>query len=43
MMAVNEAGGRVFVAVMHPTFYDRVGDVLKDEETVTLTKSVTAG
>ena len=28
MMAVDEAGGKVFVAVMHPEFFDRVGDVL---------------
>ena len=28
MEAVREAGGKVFVAVMHPTFFDRVGDVL---------------
>lgn len=28
MIAVNEAGGAVFSAVMQTTFYDRVGDVL---------------
>ena len=28
MLAVQEAGGKVFVAVMHPGYFDRVGDVL---------------
>ena len=28
MAAVDEAGGEVFVAVMRPSFFDRVGDVL---------------
>ena len=28
MIAVDEAGGRVFAAVMEPAFFDRVGDVL---------------
>ena len=28
MRAIREAGGKVYVAVMHTTFFDRVGDVL---------------
>jgi len=28
MSAIEEAGGLTFMAVMHTTFYDRVGDVL---------------
>jgi len=28
MIAIEEAGGSTYVAVMHTTFYDRVGDVL---------------
>ena len=28
MSAIEEAGGSTFMAVMHTTFYDRVGDVL---------------
>jgi len=28
IVAVNEAGGKVFTALMHNTFFDRVGDVL---------------
>ena len=28
MVAIEEAGGVTYVAVMHPTFYDRVGDAL---------------
>lgn len=28
MLAIEEAGGATFAAVMHPTFFDRVGDAL---------------